>query len=88
VQFGDRVYEEGGLDAVLRRLEDDQSEATGQGDRTAPRNSCSSQDGSKVVARKVVVTNGNKNGSKRQKLCFTILLFSAKYLIFHAGDGT
>src|SRR5262245_27742948 len=27
VQFHDRVYAEGGLDAVLRRLEDDQSEA-------------------------------------------------------------
>ena len=31
VQFGDRVYEEGGLDAVLRRLEDDQAEVMGHG---------------------------------------------------------
>ena len=31
VQFGDRVYEEGGLDAVLRQLEDDQPETIGQG---------------------------------------------------------
>lgn len=31
VQFGQKVYAEGGLDAVLRRLEDDQAEIQGQG---------------------------------------------------------
>jgi hypothetical protein len=31
VQFGQKVYAEGGMDAVLRRLEDDQAEVLGQG---------------------------------------------------------
>lgn len=31
VQFQARIYKEGGLDAVLRRLEDDQAEAKGKG---------------------------------------------------------
>lgn len=31
VQLGQRTYQEGGMDAVLRRLEDDQSEALGKG---------------------------------------------------------
>ncbi|MBI3246533.1 MAG: hypothetical protein HYZ50_08510 [Deltaproteobacteria bacterium] len=31
VQYGQTVYVEGGMDAVLRRLEDDQAEAMGKG---------------------------------------------------------
>ena len=34
VQIGETVYEEGGLDAVINRLSDDQSEAVGQGRTT------------------------------------------------------